>query len=59
MMALPASTGQTLNALFLIRQKQRLERKSGIFVTAKDNPDVLDQFWGLNSFSGFYVTERY
>jgi hypothetical protein len=47
-----------LNALFLFRQKERLERRSCIFVTAKDIPDVLEQFLGPNSFSGFHTTDR-
>ena len=58
-MALPARTGQALNVLFLFRQKERPGRKSGILVTAKDNPDVLEQLLGPSSSSGFHTTERY
>ena len=39
--------------------KRTREMKSGIFVTAKDNPDVLEQFLGPNNFSSFHTTERY
>jgi len=53
MVALPAWTGQTLNALFLLRQKERLERKSGNFVTTKTTPTYLNSFWDRRVFRVF------
>ena len=51
--AVPAWTGQTLNALFLFRQKERVKWSQVFLWRLKTTPTYLNSFWGRTIFRVF------